>query len=95
VTAVTSGIFLRIPVVARQPDRRARFAAVGNDGGSAMTTEFTRRMRRPRGALALAVLLATLLAGCAQNALDTAPGSGSSAPGQIDYHSGPYRMQNG
>ncbi|HWG80646.1 MAG TPA: hypothetical protein VN681_12770 [Stellaceae bacterium] len=60
-----------------------------------MTTDLTRRTRRSGAAIALALLLAALVSGCAQNALDPAPGSGSSMPGGIDYHSGPYRMQNG
>ncbi len=42
--------------------------------------------------LAAAALLAAALAGCAGAATE---GSGSSMPGGIDYHSGPYRMQNG
>lgn len=41
--------------------------------------------------LAAAALLAAALAGCAAST----EGSGSSMPGGIDYHSGPYRMQNG
>ncbi len=43
--------------------------------------------------LAAAALLAAALAGCAGTA--STEGSGSSMPGGIDYHSGPYRMQNG
>ena len=43
-------------------------------------------------AAGLALLLAAMLAACAP---ETPPYSGSSTPAQIDYHSGPYRMQNG
>lgn len=55
-------------------------------------TKADRRPRSPLRARALATVLAAALAGCAASATD---GSGSSLPGGIDYHSGPYRMQNG
>ncbi len=50
------------------------------------------RLTRLPAAAGLALLLATLIAACAP---ETPPYSGSSTPPQIDYHSGPYRMQNG
>jgi hypothetical protein len=63
-----------------------------------MTTNFSSLARRPYGAIAAALLLASALIGCAQ-----APGtlddptavSGSSAPGQIDFHGFPYNIQSG
>ncbi|HUH83418.1 MAG TPA: hypothetical protein VLX85_02350 [Stellaceae bacterium] len=55
--------------------------------------------RRPLGAIALAILLGAAVASCAQApaaTLDNAtPGSGSSAPGQINFHGFPYDIQAG
>lgn len=62
-----------------------------------MTTTLARLQQRPYRAIALAVLLAAAVGGCAQApgaTLDN-PGSGSTAPGQIDYHGFPYSLQAG
>jgi hypothetical protein len=57
------------------------------------------RVSRLLPALALALLVAAGVAGCAQSdSANPLASSGSSVPdptGGIDYHSGFYRMQNG
>jgi len=52
--------------------------------------------RRSFAIVAAAVLLAALVAGCAQApGADDVPGSGSSVPPQIDYHGFPYNIPAG
>jgi hypothetical protein len=63
------------------------------EGIRAMTTKHSLLVRRGRK-IALALLLAATAAACAQMPSDP-PGSGSSVPGQIDYHGGPYSIQAG
>lgn len=64
-----------------------------------MTTDLSSPRWQPFGAIALAILLAAAVAGCAQapgTTLDNStPGSGSSVPGQIDFHGFPYNIQAG
>jgi hypothetical protein len=63
-----------------------------------MTTNLSSLRRSRYGAIALAILLAATVVGCAQapgNSVDPAAGSGSSVPGQIDYHGFPYNIQAG
>jgi hypothetical protein len=63
-----------------------------------MTTDLSSPRRQPFGAIALAILLAAAVAGCAAapGTLDNATlGSGSSVPNQIDYHGFPYNIQAG
>jgi opacity protein-like surface antigen len=59
-----------------------------------MTTKRSILAQRRGPAIALALLLAATAAACAQMPSDP-PGSGSSVPGQIDYHGGPYNIQAG
>lgn len=64
-----------------------------------MTTNFSFLRRQPYGAIALAILLTAATVGCAQSPGatpdDQAAVSGSSAPGQVDYHRFPYNIQVG
>ena len=64
-----------------------------------MTRNLSPLGRRPYGAIALAMLLASTIVGCAQapgTTLDNpAAVSGSSVPGQIDFHSFPYNINVG
>jgi len=63
-----------------------------------MTQQLLSLRQKPLGAIALALLLAATVVGCAPTAggLDEpVPGSGSSVPPQIDYHGWPYNIQAG
>lgn len=64
-----------------------------------MTTDLSSSRRQPFGAIALAIVLGAAVAGCAQAPGTTlgnpTPASGSSVPGDIDYHGFPYDIQAG
>ena len=64
-----------------------------------ITTDLSSSQRRPFGAIALAILVGAVLAGCAEapgtTSANPTPASGSSAPADTDYHGFPYNIQAG